>query len=386
MIGDFLGFTFGDKHSSELGIVRTSNGSRYSLDLLPTATDKIVQVPGADRTYYFGSTYNQKVFSIPVAFDNLTEEQIMELRFIFGMKKITRLIFDETPYKQYMVKSNGLQNLNYVSFDIKDSTGTEQRIYKGEGTLQFIAYEPFATNRIENGKSLKFLDDYKDYADNGGFAGLTYHKSSSNSAIIHNHSLKAVEEEVEEVEVEDATTADSAGYFQWAVASRMKTKEDYSDYSIPQEFSSDNILLYNAGDRETDFKIYIYGEVSGVSNFLSYFKYTLNTIDGNYSIELDGLENINHTSDNYYGIIIDTKTNLVQLFTYGHDTSGEPTAITILPIILNKYIIAGTFKKLPPSNESNNYLSLSYTPNSEVLDSNDTITHLWNIEYNYIYY
>jgi hypothetical protein len=33
--GDFIGFTLGDIHSSELGLVRVSDGSRYNEDLLP---------------------------------------------------------------------------------------------------------------------------------------------------------------------------------------------------------------------------------------------------------------------------------------------------------------------------------------------------------------
>jgi hypothetical protein len=33
--GDFIGFTLGDIHSSELGLMRVSDGSRYNEDLLP---------------------------------------------------------------------------------------------------------------------------------------------------------------------------------------------------------------------------------------------------------------------------------------------------------------------------------------------------------------
>jgi hypothetical protein len=34
--GPFLGFTYDNKHSSDFGIVRTSNGSRFEENLLPT--------------------------------------------------------------------------------------------------------------------------------------------------------------------------------------------------------------------------------------------------------------------------------------------------------------------------------------------------------------
>ncbi|MBQ6628104.1 MAG: hypothetical protein IJH65_04730 [Methanobrevibacter sp.] len=62
--GDFIGFTFKGVHSSELGIIRTSDGSRYNSELLPSFNDNTVAVPGGDGTYYFGSYYNQKIFPI----------------------------------------------------------------------------------------------------------------------------------------------------------------------------------------------------------------------------------------------------------------------------------------------------------------------------------
>ena len=43
--GDYMGFTYNNRHSSDLGIVRTSDGSRFNENLLPTMQDKTVQVP-----------------------------------------------------------------------------------------------------------------------------------------------------------------------------------------------------------------------------------------------------------------------------------------------------------------------------------------------------
>ena len=50
---DFTGFSFGGIHSSTLGIIRTSEGSRYNQNLFPNAQDKTVQVPDGEGTYYF---------------------------------------------------------------------------------------------------------------------------------------------------------------------------------------------------------------------------------------------------------------------------------------------------------------------------------------------
>ena len=93
--GDFLGFTFDGVHSSELGIFRVSDGSRYSENLLPTIQDKITQIPGNDGTYYQGSFFTQRQINFSVAFDDLSEAQLRRLKVIFGDKNIHSLIFDE---------------------------------------------------------------------------------------------------------------------------------------------------------------------------------------------------------------------------------------------------------------------------------------------------
>ena len=113
--GDFIGFSFNGYRSEELGIVRVSDGSRYDEDLLPTSQDKTVQVPGGDGFYYFGSDYTQRPFSINIAFDELTEAQFRKLQQVFGTKELGKLIFDERPYKYYMVKSGNPQ-LKYICF------------------------------------------------------------------------------------------------------------------------------------------------------------------------------------------------------------------------------------------------------------------------------
>lgn len=147
--GDFLGFTIGNVHSSQLGIVRVSDGDRYNDDLFPTFTDKTATVSGLDKTYYFGSDYTQKTFTIKFVFDHLTDKQLRELRRIFSKKEPQDLIFDELPYKVYSVKCSSPPQLSYLCFD-EDL----ERIYKGEGTVNFVAYSPYAKSRF------KYLEDY----------------------------------------------------------------------------------------------------------------------------------------------------------------------------------------------------------------------------------
>ena len=137
--GDFLGFQLGDDHSYGLNITRVSTNDRYQDMLLPQFTDAVVQVPGGDGTYYWDTYYTQKPFTIDFAFDDLRDEDLRKLRQMFSSKTIKPLIFDEFPYKKYMVKCAAPPQLKYICFD-----QYEFRIYKGEGTVQLVAYYPFA--------------------------------------------------------------------------------------------------------------------------------------------------------------------------------------------------------------------------------------------------
>ena len=116
-MGDFLGFEFGGVHSSELGITRVSGGDRYEEQLHPEIKDRTAEVPGVNGEYYFGSDYGTRTFDLEIAFDSLTEYQFKRLRKIFGTKDIKKLVFDERPYKYYMVKLESPIQLSYVCFE-----------------------------------------------------------------------------------------------------------------------------------------------------------------------------------------------------------------------------------------------------------------------------
>ena len=161
VLQDFIGFTFDGVSSEELGITRVSDGDRFNEELHPEIKDITAEVPGKDGEYYFGSTYGNKEIEIKIAYDSLTESQFRRLRRLFGGKEIHELIFDERPYKKYLVKLSQPIELNYICFDeekkeevnfdgiygpttVLRGTGEMERRYKGEGTISFISYFPFA--------------------------------------------------------------------------------------------------------------------------------------------------------------------------------------------------------------------------------------------------
>lgn len=149
---DFCGFRFNGVHSSTLRITRVSNGSRYEDELVPNFQDQTAQVEGNDGTLFWESFYSQKPINIQIAYDDLSEYDIRRLRQVFNGKAIGELIFDETPYKAYTVKVQSPPQLQFICFDRPEGG----RVYKGEGTIQFIAYYPYA-------KSVKkYLDQFLD--------------------------------------------------------------------------------------------------------------------------------------------------------------------------------------------------------------------------------
>lgn len=137
--GDFLGFTLGEIHSSQLNITRVSASDRYDDNLLPSFKDTTLEVPGGDGLYYLSTNYAQKPFVLNVAYDDLRDEDLRALRQLFGFKGIKPLIFDEFPYKKYMVKCAAPPNFKYICFN-----HMETRLYKGEGVANLVAYYPYA--------------------------------------------------------------------------------------------------------------------------------------------------------------------------------------------------------------------------------------------------
>ena len=289
--GDFIGFSFNEHRSESLGIVRVSDGSRYNEDLVPTTQDKTVQVPGGDGFYYFGSDYTQRQFSINIAFDELTEKQFRELQQVFGTKELGKLVFDERPYKYYMVKSSKPQ-LKYICF------GKEgDRIYKGEGTLNFTAYYPYA-------KSVhKFLDEYSD-------------KNKD----------------------------------EWKEASGMRPSKQTTEFTYDTFDENDTVRVYNAGDLEADFILKFNGAPSDAVN-IELSQQDVSDKKAFLNLKKFGLKNADT------GFQINTKTNLIE----GFNAEGLTGTLYNENITQGDFFKIPTrdFFKIPPQEEKSYQISVT---------------------------
>ena len=136
---DFIGFTYNGYHSvRNLKIYRTSQSSRYEEDIMTSAQDKTLEVPGKDGKYYFGTTKKNKIFNISFAFEDLQETDLLNLKQVFKGNGIHELVFDETPYKAWSAKVTNI-SLKHVCFEKNNI-----RTYKGEGNITFTCYYPYA--------------------------------------------------------------------------------------------------------------------------------------------------------------------------------------------------------------------------------------------------
>lgn len=252
---DYVGFIFNGKHSSDLGIVRTSNGSRFDENLLPTIQDKTVQVPGGDGTYFFGSYYTQKQFTIPFAFDSLTEEKFKELKNWLGDKKPHDLIFDEAPYKVYKAKVTGSATIKHIPF----GEGESNRLYKGEGSIQFTCYQPYARSHFKTLEEYE-LEGYKNVGE-------------------------------------------------WSAASGILSAEDYASKNTS---GADSIKLYNPGCIDSHFKLAI--------NFKD-GKIEKGGINIEADRALNWKEFKPKGNDAY--VVIDTKMNLIEGYNADNKKTGQ---------------------------------------------------------------
>lgn len=144
--GGYLGFTFDGRHSSEFGLLVVSDGSRYHQNLSSEFSDTVLQVSGRNGGYYFGTQLGMRDFSIDCVFDDMTTKTLLEMQRWLYPNKVGWLVFDETPYKKYLVKISGIISPSFVPFDKnEDIKGYKFRreIIKGEVNIPFFSFEEY---------------------------------------------------------------------------------------------------------------------------------------------------------------------------------------------------------------------------------------------------
>ena len=334
MKGDFLGFSFNGIHCSKLGITHVSSSDRYDEDLFSEVKDKTIEIPNNHGEYYYGSTYGTRTFEIEIAYDLITETQFRNIRRLFGTTKICELIFDERPYKVYYAKIESPIQMSYVCFDepkrapsevdqdgirIIKRTATEegyeiereqirpwiyeynedgsyktQHIYKGEGTISLICYQPFAHQQF------KILDLYRTSGENAGNLVTKY-------------------DNVDE----------------WAESSGLLTQEEWNNFHIDTCIDANEpytctIPVYNPGDLDVGFNLYIpfssntytINDTYTISSGETYQYSLLYTPIGEVIVTNIGGDDIDYTKNNNYIIIENnTEEEIEVIISYNYNKS-----------------------------------------------------------------
>lgn len=353
MWSDFIGFSFDGVHSSKLNILRVSDGDRYNENILPEIEDKTVEADGRDGVYYYGSFYKSRNIEIQIAFDHVTEEQYRNIRRLFGQKKICKLIFDERPYKVYYAKVADPITLETICFDEEDYywdttghrpkektggsiaggaivgqttigesphyeegvyipgsvdhkkyLGTKRRIYKGEGSINFICYDPFARQLYKN------LDRYEEE----GYDNV--HEWAASSGIL------------------DAATYNTMG---------IDVYRDISEDSsiVFTEKYTGEFNVYNPGDIDTPYFLFIPYVNNRIESANSEEEYVYIASDGFPDLIIEPFsKKEGATKEN--GVLIDTRAELIQGVHYDYTTK----AWRITGNIYNRYIKEGKFGRI----------------------------------------
>lgn len=310
-MGDFTGFTFGNVHSSEVGIIRVSGGDRYEEELHPEIKDRTAEVPGLDGEYFFGSDYGTRKFDLEFAYDSLTEEQFRKLRTFFSGKQPKELIFDDRPYKKYIAKLESPVELSFVCFDEpkKRIVGTDENdkrygvrvSQRTPITETVVDEETQEETEVVVGYDIERERIYPYELEEG--TQRIYKGEGKVSFVCHFPFAKSVYK-----------VLPNKGSEEWAFSSGLLTENDYKKYD---EYDAETgiIKVYNAGDVNTGFRLYLPGDTLSNTITLTYKQdeavemsdiLVLNPI----TLKVNGKDEENHDVLDC-GVLIDTNNGLI---------------------------------------------------------------------------
>lgn len=299
---DFLDFYYDGKWASELGLIKVNNGKRQDDEVLPASKDTTIDIPGNDGVYYVNSKYQQREFKIDFAYDGLSEDDIKGIREWLAPQKECRLIFSEHPYKYYMAKPKSAPKLSYIAFDASDGS----RVYKGEGSVQFVCYYPWARSVATK------KDDLEAFFNKG--------HENNNSDVKY-----------------------------YTVTDQQLIGSNIADNNKAVTLSSDNngFIINNCGQLPSPFKLYfdVLGHYAETSKYYKFY------IDNSKEIMVLDANQLVQGGLGPGSYCIDTENHLImrckKIVSDNNNTTYVIEESNGNAVILNKAIVAGDFFSLP---------------------------------------
>lgn len=134
---DFIRLSFDGVSTADLNLFVVSNSGRYTAPLSPLFENRTTSVPGRPGLLYWGTEIINQEFSVSLATDSMTGQQLNLFKKTFQPGKIGKLVFEETKHKYYYAMISSPPELSFVPFQDKNT-----RIYKGEVSLTFTSLSP----------------------------------------------------------------------------------------------------------------------------------------------------------------------------------------------------------------------------------------------------
>lgn len=349
--GSFLGFTYNGIHSSTLGLTRVSSNKRYEDNLIPTLKDVTTSIVGADGVVYFGTTYTKRDISVSFAFDGVTNEWFRLMHDWLNGKEIHDLIFDEYPYKIYSAKIVGQSLVKHLKFG-----EGENEVFKGEGTIKFQCFFPFARSRYlwQEDYNLDNIPEWRADADfytnwtpvqTGGNVYYDFETEQQARGALVGDEDQFVWVNPQSLLIDTTDTTDPTcngkvilnyyedspyiNYDEWIDSSKIPSSANYGQYDEDEQ----TIVLYNAGDVEMPTQwLFTVSETPidiGITCGEDYL--IIENLQRSHIVSPTGAG-----GDKY--IMIDMPTHVIQ----GYDSYMRPTGR-----VYNRYITMGDFFGIP---------------------------------------
>ena len=255
-------------------------------------------------------------------------------------RQIHPLIFDEEPYKVYSAKITNMITLKQLCFASEEN----KRVYRGEGSIIFTCYYPFARSRysyIEDYNVMSIQEWVSDSDENafeilsGRDRSVGYETSGYYFKEVDNEGatvLYGIDASLSKVSIYSDST-EYVNISEWEAASRIPSKKIYSRWNPETK----EYRLFNAGDLQIPFKLYY--ELPSLPNEAITIELQLNG-------EVLVLENLKpkrkgEVLDKY--LVIDMKEYIIE----GCDSFYHRTGN-----LYNEYIADGSFFLLPKGEAS----------------------------------
>ena len=224
------------------------------------------------------------------------------------------------------------------------------RKYKGEGTIQFICYEPYA-HSIH-----KFLDQYT--------TEYSYYNPVTSAPSITGMSVPSIYLPG----ANQYTYTMDEWLEQWKAGSGMATHSTTYNFGD----AGSNINLYNPGDVEADFLAFFPASVVTNSGLRIRIEKDVNEVHGQLYLKPFTVA----TGDSY--ICINSKTNLIE------GIKGDISLDNRSGNLYNQYILAGDFFKIPMATDTSHlYKFKSHSCTGTAVNN---AVNCSKLIYDYLYY